>query len=128
MEENKVEIKITESTNVLKDLLDKDIIDATTYQKLLEETEEYQEELTSSLNDYSYIYEIEFLGIGNENNKIYYKNADDTKWLFDWETELGKIQVKFIKVQKSSLEYQSAFYNSQIKKSKVSIKSSIFFG
>lgn len=119
-----MELNIVEQEKVINELYEKDIINEVTYTNLLEEKEEYQSELASPI-DYAFIYEVEFLGIGDENNKIYYKNAYDTKWVFNLDINIGKIEVKYIRIPKSSLEYQSAIYNSRLKRKIV--QNSIFF-
>jgi|688.fasta_scaffold04525_19 hypothetical protein len=58
-----------------------------------------------------YIYKIEFYNNYNKKiNKLYYYNAVDTRWIFD---SNQKFNVFYIKVSKTSLEYQSAKCNSK---------------
>lgn len=86
-------------------------------------TEHNEEEY---IDEPHYIYQVEILGYGFP-QRLYYLNPEDTHFYFNIENT----QIKYIKVNKSMPEYQSAFYASKIN-NRLKIKNSpsrnIFFG
>lgn len=126
--DNRIRINIEEKEDMIKALSDQQdtltelyrnkIIDDETYYNLLDETcdEIYAEEED---DEYDYIYKVQFLGMGKPQS-IYYKEASDTHWTFNLHYDIGNVKVCYIRVRKSSPEYQSAFYNT--KSNKVNIK------
>ena len=123
IEEKEEMIKaLSEQQDTLKELHRNKIIDDETYYNLLDETcgEIYAEEEEEEEEDeYDYIYKVKFLGMGKPQS-IYYKEASDTHWTFNLHYDIGNVKVGYIRVRKSSPEYQSAFYNT--KSNKVNIK------
>jgi len=122
------------NTNILLDLFEKNIIDVETFTELYNEEEinNYNEkeflnfisnlDLDKYNNDeedeedeeeYDYIYEVNFTT--NEEIHFYYKDAKNTHWSFD----IPETNVQYIKVSKSSPEYQTAFFNSKISSSEI---------
>lgn len=108
---------IKDTHEILTDMYEKGIIDDKAYMELLEETCDdalYAEKEEDFDEEYEYIYKVEFLGMGRP-EKLFYKHAEDTHWIFNMSYNIGFTEVKYIRVAKSSPEYQSAFYNSKCK-------------
>ena len=126
MDTNRITINIEEKDNILKSIYDQqealtelfnnNIIDKPTYYNLLDETcdELYAEEEEDYKDDdeTDYIYRVEFIGMG-KTQKLYYKEPTDTHFYLNMSCNIGQVKVRYIKVKKSSPEYQSAFYNSK---------------
>lgn len=68
------------------------------------------------IDEYEYIYEVCLFGEGFP-TKLYYLDADDTKWSFNY----NHTGVKYKRINKKSVEYTSAYYNSKKNKKRVTI-------
>lgn len=115
MDTDKILKSIYEQQEELTELYNKKIINTDTYYNLLDETcnELYAEEEEDFKDEeYEYIYRVDFIGMG-KNQSLYFKEATDTHFYLNMECTIGQVKVRYLRILKSSPEYQSAFYNSK---------------
>lgn len=112
---------IKDQQETITELYNKQIIDSDTYYSMLDETcnELYAEEEEDYIDEeFEYIYRVELVGMGKP-KILYYKDAEETHYFLNLDYDIGRVKVRYIRVSKSSPEYQSAFYNSNTNNIKI---------